>query len=223
MWDFESWLERDHAILLDHDPRVVGFASQPFWLFWWDGRRARSHAPDWFARLADGTGVVVDCRPDERVHRRDAEAFAATERACAVVGWQFRRVGAPDPRLMANLRWLAGYRYPRHYDPELAARLEAACTRPRPVLAVAAEVGDPLVVLPVLYHPAGPFTPTLAARPGELVQVDTTPLDVLAVLDDGVDGRVELTTAVDVATRTVCAGVLRPAGTKAVDAALLLA
>ncbi|MFK0296037.1 hypothetical protein ACIQU6_36955 [Streptomyces sp. NPDC090442] len=56
-----------------------------------------------------------------------------------------------------------------------------------------------------------------------MVQIDTTPLDVLAVLDDGVTGRVELTIAVDVASRTICAAILRPAGTKAVDAALLLA
>lgn len=72
-------------------------------------------------------------------------------------------------------------------------------------------------------RPEAPFTPTLAARPGEVVQIDTTPLDVLAVLDDGVVGRVELTIAVDVASRTICAAILRPAGTKAVDAALLLA
>jgi len=72
-------------------------------------------------------------------------------------------------------------------------------------------------------RPETPFTPTMAARPGEVVQIDTTPLDVLAILDDGVTGRVELTIAVDVATRTICAAVLRPAGTKAVDAALLLA
>ncbi|MYW98698.1 MULTISPECIES: Mu transposase C-terminal domain-containing protein [unclassified Streptomyces] len=72
-------------------------------------------------------------------------------------------------------------------------------------------------------RPEAPFTPTLAARPGEVVQIDTTPLDVLAVLDDGVTGRVELTIAVDVASRTICAAILRPAGTKAVDAALLLA
>jgi transposase InsO family protein len=72
-------------------------------------------------------------------------------------------------------------------------------------------------------RPEAPFTPTAAARPGEVVQIDTTPLDVLAVLDDGVTGRVELTIAVDAATRTICAAVLRPAGTKAVDAALLLA
>ncbi|WP_328737825.1 Mu transposase C-terminal domain-containing protein [Streptomyces bobili] len=72
-------------------------------------------------------------------------------------------------------------------------------------------------------RPQEPFTPTMAVRPGEVVQIDTTPLDVLAVLDDGVTGRVELSIAVDVASRTICAAVLRPAGTKAVDAALLLA
>ena len=72
-------------------------------------------------------------------------------------------------------------------------------------------------------RPEAPFVPTMAARPGEIVQIDTTPLDVLAVLDDGVTGRVELTIAVDVASRTICAAVVRPAGTKAVDAALLLA
>jgi len=72
-------------------------------------------------------------------------------------------------------------------------------------------------------RPARPFTRTQALRPGELVQTDTSPLDVMALLDDGVPGRVELTTVLDVSTRSICAAVLRPEGTKAVDAALLLA
>ncbi|MFD8098604.1 Mu transposase C-terminal domain-containing protein [Nocardia fluminea] len=72
-------------------------------------------------------------------------------------------------------------------------------------------------------RPAGPFTVTWACRPGEHVQIDTTPLDVLVMFDDGIARRVELTAAVDVATRTIAAGVLRPAGTKSVDASLLLA
>ena len=55
------------------------------------------------------------------------------------------------------------------------------------------------------------------------MQIDTTPLDVMAVLDDGVTGRPELTITLDVATRTIGAAVLRPEGTKAVDAAVLLA
>jgi hypothetical protein len=29
---FESWLEREHLMLLDFDPAVVAVSSQPFWL-----------------------------------------------------------------------------------------------------------------------------------------------------------------------------------------------
>jgi len=72
-------------------------------------------------------------------------------------------------------------------------------------------------------RPHGMFTPTHAARPGEQVQIDSTPIDVLVLLDSGVPVRADLTIVVDVATRTICAAVLRPVGTKAVDAALLLA
>ena len=72
-------------------------------------------------------------------------------------------------------------------------------------------------------RPQAMFTPTFAARPGEQVQIDSTPIDVLVLLDNGVPARADLTIAVDVATRTICAAVLRPVGTKAVDAALLLA
>ncbi|WP_426513010.1 hypothetical protein ACPPVO_21590 [Dactylosporangium sp. McL0621] len=72
-------------------------------------------------------------------------------------------------------------------------------------------------------RPDGPFTVTFAARPGEQVQIDSTPIDVMVLLDSGMPVRADLTIAVDVATRTICAAVLRPVGTKAVDAALLLA
>ncbi len=72
-------------------------------------------------------------------------------------------------------------------------------------------------------RPQGVFTPTFAARPGEQVQIDSTPIDVMVLLDTGLAARADLTIVVDVATRTICAAVLRPVGTKAVDAALLLA
>ncbi|MET9832856.1 hypothetical protein ABZ078_26975 [Streptomyces sp. NPDC006385] len=38
---YESWLERDHLMLLDFDPLVTGMASQPFRLSWAgsDGKR----------------------------------------------------------------------------------------------------------------------------------------------------------------------------------------
>jgi hypothetical protein len=69
--------------------------------------------PDFFARQADGSGVVIDVRPDDQIQQADAEAFDATARACAEVGRLFRRVGTPDPVLVANLRWPARYRHAR--------------------------------------------------------------------------------------------------------------
>lgn len=70
-------------------------------------------------------------------------------------------------------------------------------------------------------RPDGPFGQVTVSAPGELMQIDSTPLDVLVLLDNGVVGRVELTGMIDVATRTVTAAVLRPT-TKAVDASVLL-
>ncbi|MFI9213979.1 Mu transposase C-terminal domain-containing protein [Streptomyces sp. NPDC053253] len=72
-------------------------------------------------------------------------------------------------------------------------------------------------------RPAPPFVPTTVLAPGELVMMDTTVLDAFVVLDDGVVERPELTIALDVATRTICAAVLRAKGTRSADAALLLA
>ncbi|MEU1212609.1 hypothetical protein ACFYSH_15330 [Streptomyces sp. NPDC005791] len=71
-------------------------------------------------------------------------------------------------------------------------------------------------------RPAPPFIPTVALRPRRAGDAGT-PLDVVAVLDDGVTGRLELSIALDVATRSICAAVLRPVGTTSVDAAMLLA
>ena len=71
-------------------------------------------------------------------------------------------------------------------------------------------------------RPAGPFGMVTAVRPGEWMQIDSTPVDVRVVLDNGMIDRAELTWLIDVATRTIPAAVLRPS-TKAVDAALLLA
>ncbi|MBM0238239.1 TnsA-like heteromeric transposase endonuclease subunit [Micromonospora sp. ATA32] len=150
---FESWLERDHLTLLDFDPVVVAISSQPFWLLWDDdaGRR-RSHAPDFFARLADGTGVVIDVRPATRVRPKDAAVFATTGRACAEAGWEYRLVHEPDAVLMANVRWLAGYRHPRCLRPAVAAAAGVVFADPLPLMDGAERLGDPLATLPTVFH-----------------------------------------------------------------------
>lgn len=151
---FESWLERDHAMLLDFTPQVMGLLSQPLWLFWENERGKRvSHAPDYFARFEDGRGLVVDCRPLDRIDARSAAKFAATGAACEAVGWGYRVVGEVDPVRMVNVRWLAGYRHPRHgADDGLAARLLALFSVPSPLVAQAALLGDPIAVLPTVFH-----------------------------------------------------------------------
>ena len=111
---FESWLERDHVMVMDFDRAITGIASQPFWLRWQDeDGRSRRHAPDFFARRADGGGVVIDVRPDDRVPAEDARVFRMTAAACAQAGWEFRRAGVIDPVVRANVRWLSRYRHPR--------------------------------------------------------------------------------------------------------------
>ncbi|MFB1041369.1 TnsA-like heteromeric transposase endonuclease subunit [Streptomyces chrestomyceticus] len=151
---YESWLERDHVMLLDFDPSVVGISSQPFWLFWrCDAGRSISHAPDYFARREDGTAVVVDCRPADRRKPRDMVKFEATQAACAQVGWEFRLAGgAPDVIAVRSVRWLAGYRHSRHRLEPVASELLAVFAEPQPVLGGASTVGAPVRVLPVPFH-----------------------------------------------------------------------
>ena len=97
--------------------------------------------------------MVVDCRPVERRRPRDVAKFEATARACALAGWEYRLVGAADALVTANLRWLAGYRHPRHDRlPETVDALRRVFATPTPLMAGAEAVGDPIAVLPVLFH-----------------------------------------------------------------------
>lgn len=150
---FESWLERDHLMQLDFDTAVVGMASQPLWLRWRQNDRWRRHAPDYFARLANGGAVVIDVRADDRIPQRDAEAFTAAARACELVGWQYRRVGALDLVWSRNLRWLSRYRHPRHCgDDGIRSALVDSFHGGRALRAGASAVADPLISLPVVFH-----------------------------------------------------------------------
>ena len=175
---FESWLERDHLMLMDFDPGVRAVSSQPFWLRWRDGQgRVRRHAPDYFARRDDGTGVVADVRPDDRIPARDAETFAVTALACEVAGWEFRRAGDLDPVLAANVRWLSRYRHRRCLVPEIAAVVLEVFAGGRGLFEGAGLAGDRLRVLPVVFHlmwqrqltadlAAGPLGPSTVVRVG---------------------------------------------------------
>lgn len=160
-------------MLLDRDPQVVGLSARPVRLIWRDpdSRRALSWVPQLFARYADGRALLADCPATaEPAAGRAARAAAVLEAACAAVGFTYRRLVPPDKVVAANVRWLAGYRHPRHRD---AGGLEQAVLRafttPRPLMAGAAAAGETLSALPVLYHAlwSGRLTADLSRPLGE--------------------------------------------------------
>lgn len=150
---FESWLERDHLMLMDFDPAVRAVGSQPFWLCWHDeDDRARRHAPDFFARRQDGSALVVDVRPDDRIPERDAQTFAVIAAACEAAGWDYRRSGDLGLVLVANVRWLSRYRHRRCLVPSVAVMLLEAFAGGRGLFEGAELAGDRLRTLPVLFR-----------------------------------------------------------------------
>jgi hypothetical protein len=149
---YQSWLGRDQAIVLDFDPRVSGLAGQPFRVDWRGAGRQWSHVPAWFARLGEEGALVVDCRPADRIGADEAYRLAVTARACAAAGWRHKVVHGHGRVWMGNLRWLAAYRHPRYLDQRVAAALLLVFAEPGELLAGAEQVGDPIAVLPVLYH-----------------------------------------------------------------------
>ncbi|WP_442819828.1 hypothetical protein [Streptomyces sp. NBC_00841] len=53
---------------------------------------------------------------------------------------------------MANMRWLSRYRRPRCLRRQVAAALLEVFAEPGPLRSGAGRAGDPLIVLPVLFH-----------------------------------------------------------------------
>ena len=149
---YESWLVRHHIIEADRDARVAGIAGQPFALTWPSKKREAQHIPDLFCRTFDGGGVITDCRGASRSDADLRYRYAVIAAACQVVGWEFRLVGEPDAVWADNLRWLAGYRHPRFADPGLEELLLSSLAQPGALAEAAGQVGDPIRVLPVLFH-----------------------------------------------------------------------
>jgi len=61
------------------------------------------------------------------------------------------------------------------------------------------------------------FSSIVALFPGEEVQIDTTPLDAMVIMADGTTQKVDLAVAIDVATGTITAAILRVNASKTVD------
>ncbi len=148
---YESWLERHQLIELDRRPGICGISGQPFALSWTGELRRERHVPDFFARSADGSAMVIDCRPLERADEKFYFVAAITKSICQELNWEYHLAGAPDPTRAANLRWLAGYRRNHAVDSTVAEVLLEVSANPVELVVAANAAGDPVLVLATLF------------------------------------------------------------------------
>ena len=151
--EYESLLERDWMLLLDFDRAVDGICEQPLRLRYLKDGRPASHVPDLLVWRA-GIPELCDVKSEERVEDPDFQAqVRATGQACAEAGFGYRVLSEPDRQLLANHRWLVGFREPpTDLDGERArmlAVLEAGPSTIADVLSGAVEVA---LARPVLMH-----------------------------------------------------------------------
>lgn len=121
---FESLYEKSALMVLDRDSSVAGIVTQPFELSW--RSLDRRHFPDVLVRRADGSLLLLDIRPRERIKDRDAELFALTSGWAAALGIEYRLFADLTRVQDWNLRLLSGYRYARWACPASLAEILAA-------------------------------------------------------------------------------------------------
>ena len=108
---YESRLELAALLLEDFDDGVVRIVSQPFELIAGRDGVERSYVPDYMVEYSDQRFTVIEVKPRRRLE--DPEIAGAIEWAGQIIqsrGWGYRIVTEPDPALLSNVRFLAGYR-----------------------------------------------------------------------------------------------------------------
>ena len=128
---YESRLELARLLFADRDPAVSAIYAQPFLLTATMDAVQRRHVPDFLLVGADGDLLVVDVKPRARL--ADAVVAATLAWAGQLIrdeGWEFEVWSEPDPVVLANVRFLAGYRRPEMFDPLVLAAVQAATADP---------------------------------------------------------------------------------------------
>jgi hypothetical protein len=119
---YESRLELARLILADFDPGVVSITAQPF-LLEHEGRR---HVPDFLLGHDSGLLTVVNVKPAERLDRpKVRKALAWAGRLFESQGWRSEIWSGIDPTVMANVRYLGGYRRSAVINQALVERVAA--------------------------------------------------------------------------------------------------
>ena len=133
---YESRLEYANLLLCDFDPRVDWILSQPFLMEGDDHGTTRRHIPDYLISHTDRLVCVVDVKPAAKLQVPAVrDSLDWTRREVEAHGWEYRVCSEPDPVLLANVQFLAGYRRSFQFDP---GQVDAAAT----VLGAAVTFGE---------------------------------------------------------------------------------
>lgn len=124
---YDSLLERDWLIIKDFDSDVTRILEQPFEMDLSRLGPKMAHTPDFLLWTKSRGMVVCDVKPsDLSLDPRFVEHVKETTKVCEALGWKYDLLTEPDSQVLANLRWLAGYRdQPRDFDNDRASILEA--------------------------------------------------------------------------------------------------
>lgn len=129
---YESRLELARLLLADFDPRVVAIAAQPFCVTAESGGERRRHVPDFLLLDAEGAVTVVNVKPADQLARpKVAAALAWAEKVFTGRGWRhevWSGTSLTSPTTLANVRFLAAYRYPDRVDAAVVSWLEQQVT-----------------------------------------------------------------------------------------------
>jgi putative transposase len=151
--EYERLLERDWMLLLDFDREVEWMCEQPMRLRYSKDGRQTSHVPDLLV-WRDGVPELCDIKSAERLEDTEFLAQVRTmELACAEAGVGYRVLAEPDPQLLVNVRWLAGYREPPvDLDGERERMLSALSVGQSTIGELLSGAREPMLARPVLMH-----------------------------------------------------------------------
>jgi hypothetical protein len=122
-------LELARLLLADFDRRVVAIAAQPFLVTSDSGNRKRRHVPDFLLVDVDDLVTVVNVKPSEQVSDpKVAEALGWAGAVFSGRGWRHEIWSGACMTLLANVRFLAGYRHADRVDPDAVAAISRALT-----------------------------------------------------------------------------------------------
>ncbi|MEU4360352.1 TnsA-like heteromeric transposase endonuclease subunit [Promicromonospora sp. NPDC023987] len=122
---YESRLELARLLLADFDPRVVAIAAQPFCVSAQVEGVRRRHVPDFLLLDAGGVVTIVNVKPADQLARpKVAAALAWAGEVFAGRGWRHEVWSEASASVLANVRFLAAYRYPDRVDTATVSWLE---------------------------------------------------------------------------------------------------